>query len=189
VILVFWWLTLSSGRHLLFVVVVVTGYFTFKECPGLTNPTIGIELGESYSFVQEDISNWYHPMGFGYVPDGHHGQHGADASNPLLEPTNTQTGSSCASNFTCPTARYFENGAFLGKAGTGDYGLDVYMPSFFAKLPDWVAAGSHSIELTFNDTNYTSDLFYFCHVRSSKQPVDLAHQMTHRKRTPLTYLL
>ena len=151
-----------TSRHLPFVLV-VTGYYSFKECPGLTNPTVGMELGESYSFVQEDISNWYHPMGFAYFPDGHH------ANKPELEPINTQTGSSCVNNYTCPTPRYLKNGGFLGKAGTGDYGLDAYMPAFFTGLPDWVAAGSYSVELTFDDANYTSDIFYFCHVRS-KQP-------------------
>jgi hypothetical protein len=34
------------------------GYFTFKECPGKVSPTLGLELGQTYTFIQEDISNW-----------------------------------------------------------------------------------------------------------------------------------
>jgi hypothetical protein len=41
-----------------------SGAYYFEEC-GIDNPypTIGIEVGKAYVFVQEDISNWYHPLG------------------------------------------------------------------------------------------------------------------------------
>lgn len=136
------------------------GYVTFKECQGVTNPTIGIELGESYIFAQEDISNWYHPLGFAYFPDGNHD------NKPELDPTITQTGSSCVHNNSCPTPQYLQNGVVLGKPGTKDYGVDVYEPAFAVPLPEWAAAGNYSIELTFDDASYTSDIFYFCHVRT-----------------------
>jgi len=41
---------------------VKSGYYTFEECPGMISPTIGMEIGTSYTFVQSDISNWMHPM-------------------------------------------------------------------------------------------------------------------------------
>ena len=49
------------------------GAFYFDEC-GIDNPfpTLGIEVGQVYIFVQEDITNWYHPLGFAYHPDGAH---------------------------------------------------------------------------------------------------------------------
>jgi hypothetical protein len=37
------------------------GYYEFEECEG-TNPTIGMEIGQTYTFMQTDISNYYHPM-------------------------------------------------------------------------------------------------------------------------------
>jgi hypothetical protein len=101
-------------------------------------------------------------MGFAYFPDGQHN------GTPELTPNITQTGSSCVSTNSCPHPRYLKNGNFLGKAGTGDYGLDAYQPAFFNGLPDWTIAGPYSIELTFDDASYTSDIFYYCHVRSKQ---------------------
>ena len=132
------------------------GYFTFEECGDMTNPTLGLELGETYLFVQRDRSNWFHPMGFSYFPDGAH------ADKDELEPTITQTGSNCAETFSCPTPRYFKNGVFLGEVGTENFGLDNYEPDFFLS-PDWYA-GFYSVELTFDDEDYKKDFFYFCHV-------------------------
>lgn len=48
------------------------GYFWFEECGNVTNPTIGIEIGQVYTFVQADRSNYMHPLGFAYFPDGAH---------------------------------------------------------------------------------------------------------------------
>jgi hypothetical protein len=134
------------------------GYFRFKECPGMVNPTIGIEVGQTYTFIQTDRSNWYHPMGFAYFPDGDHD--GKDE----LEPTITQTGSNCPATNSCPSPRYFRNDAFLGLEGTADFGLDVYEPEFFLSLPNWAAGGERFIQLNFNDDKYGKDIFYFCHV-------------------------
>jgi hypothetical protein len=33
---------------------------------------IGIEVGKTYVFIQEDRSNLYHPLGFAHFPDGAH---------------------------------------------------------------------------------------------------------------------
>jgi hypothetical protein len=30
------------------------GYFSFEECGDMVNPTIGMEVGETYTFVQAD---------------------------------------------------------------------------------------------------------------------------------------
>jgi hypothetical protein len=38
----------------------------------MVNPTIGLEIGETYTFVQTDRSNYMHPMGFAYYPNGNH---------------------------------------------------------------------------------------------------------------------
>ena len=99
-------------------------------------------------------------MGFAYFPDGAHDE------KDELEPGITQTSSNCAANFTCPTPRYFRDGIFLGNwAEPSDFGLDVYEPEFFLSVVDWFGAGTYSIELFFDDEEYTQDIFYFCHVR------------------------
>jgi hypothetical protein len=46
----------------------VTGYFTFAECGKAAAPTIGVYQNIVTEFLQHDVSNWYHPMGFGYDP-------------------------------------------------------------------------------------------------------------------------
>ena len=38
-----------------------SGYFEVEECEG-PNPTIGMEYGQTYTFMQTDVSNYYHPM-------------------------------------------------------------------------------------------------------------------------------
>ena len=49
------------------------GAFYFEECGSdNTYPVIGVEVGESYVFVQRGRSNYYHPLGFAYGPDGAH---------------------------------------------------------------------------------------------------------------------
>jgi hypothetical protein len=126
-----------------------SGYYRFKECGDVTNPTIGIEIGESYIFEQADISNWYHTLGFAYFPDGAH------AERDELEPTISQTGSDCASTFTCPKPRYFRAGIFLGVERTEDFGLDVYEPDFLLNIVDWAQAGTYMVELMFDDAGYS----------------------------------
>jgi hypothetical protein len=131
----------------------------FKECPNLINPTIGMEIGQTYTFDQSDRSNWYHPMGFAYFPDGAHD--GKDE----LERNITLTSSTCTRNATCPAPRYHKNNTFLGVEGTIDFGLDVYEPEFFAGIVDWTKAGEYTVKLNFDDPTFTNDIFYFCHVR------------------------
>ena len=33
------------------------GYYQFEECGDATNPTLGLEVGKTYEFVQKDPSN------------------------------------------------------------------------------------------------------------------------------------
>jgi hypothetical protein len=140
----------------------------------LTNPTIGIEIGETYIFVQEDITNWYHPMGFAYFPDGAHDD------KDELEPGISKSGSSCASTSTCPSPRYFRNGKFLGNPDDpSDFGLDVYEPEFFRGLVEWKNLGVYTIELNFDDVDYDQDIFYFCHVRKFGLDLSLSRNANH----------
>jgi hypothetical protein len=135
------------------------GYFEFDECEGV-NPTIGLKIGETYTFNQGDRSNWYHPMGFAYGPDG------ALDEQDELEPGITRTASACAADFTCPAPQYKLNGEFLADAAVPeDFGLDAYEPIFFHPLLDWLGQGTYSIELKFDDATIGQDAFYFCHVR------------------------
>ena len=148
------------------------GYYEFEECPGLINPTIGLEMGETYTFLQHDRSNYYHPLGFAYFPDGAH-----DGVEELEPGIGMGTDTACASAASCPAPMYFLNGNYLGSysnipevanvtvtAGEEDFGLDAFEPLFFHPMPEWVGYGTFEIKLNFDDQSYDKDIFYFCHV-------------------------
>lgn len=145
----------------------------------MTNPTIGLEIGQTYTFNQEDVSNFYHPLGFAYFPDGAH------ASKPELEPTvsNAPNGD-CASTMTCPAPMYYVGDDYLGKYSNlpevgvteneSDFGLGKYEPHFIYPLEEWASFnkyGGFNVKLRFDDFNYEKDLFYFCHVRRGSLPI------------------
>merc|ERR1719377_282313 len=69
-----------------------------------------MKQGETYVFDQADGSNWYHPLGMAYFPDGAHT--GVDE----LEPGIAQTGGSttCAADNKCQAPMYYKNGEFAG---------------------------------------------------------------------------
>lgn len=138
------------------------GYYQFAECGNVINPILGLRLNQLYTFVQEDRSNWFHPLGFAYGPDG------ALAEQPELEPGVASPSSSqpfCADSLACPRARYMQQQQFLGVDGTDDFGLDAYEPQFSVPLLDWIDRGVFSVDVTFDDANVGQDIFYFCHVR------------------------
>jgi hypothetical protein len=149
------------------------GYFQFEECGDLVNPTLGMEVGETYTFVQADVTNYFHPMGFAYFPDGAHD----DVDE--LEPGITQTqGNACTSDNTCSAPMYFIGDEYLGTysnipevetvtTGDDDFGLDKYEPLFFHPFADWMGYGNFSVKLRFTDVDFSHDIFYFCHVRQT----------------------
>jgi hypothetical protein len=144
-----------------------TGYYQFEECGDAVMPTLAMEQGVTYRFVQNDETNWYHPLGFAYFPDGAHS--GVDELEPGI-------GGDCAETETCQAPRYMVNGEFVGTtydnvAGVGgdDFGLDVYEPDFQLGKGDWEAlrdeGSGFEIHLTLTDGT-TADIFYFCHVHT-----------------------
>merc|ERR1719274_13378 len=146
-----------------------SGYFKFNECGATSMPVISMKRGVKYIFDQSDASNWYHPLGMAYFPDGAHA--GVDE----LEPGITQTtGDACAAGNTCQAPRYFKDNVFAGTTydntaatpvGGDDFGLDNYEPEFFIPKGDWLAT-KYKVELTITDTAYATDMFYFCHIHA-----------------------
>lgn len=146
------------------------GYYMFEECGEMVNPTIGMEVGETYTFIQADRSNYYHPLGFAYFADGAH-----DDVDELEPGIGLGNDSSCIEDLSCPAPMYFLNDQYFGTysniasvanitAGEDNFGLDDYEPLFFHPLPDWAGYGEFSIKLRFDDDSYTKDIFYFCHI-------------------------
>jgi len=145
------------------------GYYTFDECPGLINPTIGMVVGETYTFDQSDRSNYYHPLGFAYFPDGAHD--GKDELEPSIKPVGST--STCDTTNVCPAPQYFVDGAYVGffdnavngttVIGDTNFGLDDYEPEFFYPLAEW-ATKVYSVKLKFDVDTLSTDFFYFCHI-------------------------
>ena len=154
------------------------GYYTFEECgDDWINPTIGVEVGQVYTFIQKDRSNFLHPLDFSYFPDAVH--LGEDLLDPRNNPTkdgSTSQGEGCDITMTCPSPMYFLNDGYLGTysnipelvpvtVNESDIGLAVYEDLFHQEMPSWVGLGTFSIKLKFDDESYTSnDLFYYCRV-------------------------
>eukprot|EP00514_Thraustochytrium_sp_LLF1b_P002400 CAMPEP_0184511232 /NCGR_PEP_ID=MMETSP0198_2-20121128/2241_1 /TAXON_ID=1112570 /ORGANISM="Thraustochytrium sp., Strain LLF1b" /LENGTH=402 /DNA_ID=CAMNT_0026901183 /DNA_START=170 /DNA_END=1378 /DNA_ORIENTATION=- len=136
-----------------------TGYFRVDGCDGIM-PVLGMEENVKYVFDQSDSSNWYHPIGVGYYPDG------ALDDKPELEPEEVPPGAdSC--NGTCQFPQYQVDGTDLCSTDPceeGDFGLDEYEGVFFSgKREVWQERGKFSFHLTITDEG-TKEFFYFCHI-------------------------
>eukprot|EP00602_Paraphysomonas_sp_CaronLab_P006861 CAMPEP_0185021890 /NCGR_PEP_ID=MMETSP1103-20130426/4594_1 /TAXON_ID=36769 /ORGANISM="Paraphysomonas bandaiensis, Strain Caron Lab Isolate" /LENGTH=352 /DNA_ID=CAMNT_0027553673 /DNA_START=35 /DNA_END=1090 /DNA_ORIENTATION=- len=148
-----------------------TGYFQFIECGDITNPTLGLERGVTYIFNQNNISNWYHPIGFAYFPDGAH------EGNAELEPDYSPSpDNDCHVYKTCQSPMYYLNQEYLGQTydnsglkiiGGLNFGLEEYEAAFTEHRGDWVSMGNFSAHLTLTDNSYNGDIFYFCHIHNS----------------------
>jgi len=145
------------------------GYYYFDECDGV-NPTLGIEKDVTYRFVQQDISNYYHPLGLAYYADGAHDD--VDELEPGIAPPDSS--SDCAESLSCPAPMYIKGGEYLGEysniadiapvLGNEDFGLDFYEPEFFLDPITWATAGTYEIALKFDVDDFVDDIFYFCHI-------------------------
>lgn len=150
-----------------------TGYFKIEGCDGV-NPTLHLKVGETYKFDQSDPTNWYHLVGFAYEADGAHVP--VDELEPGIAPPGMDT--TCADTNSCPAPMYFMDGIYRGTYSNNpnlmlddtipesdDFGLDAVEPRFFHPLGDWESYGKMETYLKF-DLDFTSDIFYFCHVHS-----------------------
>merc|ERR1712157_224193 len=55
--------------------------YEVEGCEGVA-PTLDIKRGVEYTMIQKDPTNWFHPLGLAYYPDGAH-----DDVPELEEPT------------------------------------------------------------------------------------------------------
>ena len=90
-----------------------TGYYNFATYTG-SSPDIAVTIGQTYTFDQSDPTNWYHPVGFAYEPDGAHGSTWGGAELDEVEGKSELL--------------YKINGAPTTCDDAGDTGLDCYEP-------------------------------------------------------------
>ena len=147
------------------------GAYAVNECG--TSPTLKMRRGVEYTFVQKEISNWMHPLGFAYYPDGAHGFEGHAEVPELEHPTpaecddelfacNPGTGKQAPLyriDASCETYADWNNGETSG--------LDVYERAFKIPQEQWAekgGAGMYSVKLTIPTDSKSAELFYFCHI-------------------------
>lgn len=135
-----------------------TGYYQFEECGDVDMPVIGMQRGKTYTFLQHDSTNWMHPLGFAYDPDGAH------KGNDELEPGITRGTTNCVASNGCQKPMYYKDGVYLADpSDPEDFGLDAFEPKFKNTQDDWGEA-QWSVKLTLDDTTYDGDMFYLCHI-------------------------
>jgi hypothetical protein len=80
------------------------GYYVLEEC-GMDelNPTIAMEVGAVYTFIQADRTNHMHPIGIAYSP------YGDEDLKIEVQPGISKGRQDCISNMTCPAPMYFLN--------------------------------------------------------------------------------
>jgi hypothetical protein len=102
-----------------------TGYYVFDECGTETSPTLAIERNVPTKFYQDHISNWMHPLGFAYEPDGAHKE--VNELEPGLSHRDDgkegHTPSDCVDDNTCDAPQYFMPD---GDGGSNFVGADGY---------------------------------------------------------------
>jgi len=148
----------------------ITGAFQVEGCEG-TSPVLQIVRGVEYEFVQNAMTNWNHPIGLAYYPDGALG-FGNFSEVPELE---NPTPEDCESeDFQCnPGADveqaplYCSNGVCetLDDWNNGETGLDFYEPYFQRPIDQWIE-NTWSVRITIPLSSLTSQFFYFCHIHS-----------------------
>jgi hypothetical protein len=144
----------------------LTGAYQVEGCEG-TSPVLEIMRGVEYEFVQHEMTNWMHPIGMAYYPDGALG-YDQYAEVPELE---NPTPEDCAlPEFACePGAAqaplYGADGVFesLDDWNNGDEGLDFYEPYFQRPLDQWMEK-KFSVKITIPEDSKTKEFFYFCHI-------------------------
>merc|ERR1712157_609163 len=77
--------------------------YEVEGCEGVA-PTLDIKRGVEYTLVQKDVSNWFHPLGLAYYPDGAHDDSRSSRSRPQASATKS---SSCATLARASSRRRF----------------------------------------------------------------------------------
>jgi len=145
------------------------GEFEVEGCEG-TSPTLLLQRGVTYTFVQENITNWMHPLGLAYYPDGAHGFE-SFAEVPELEYPTPDT---CDERqFLCNPGDEVKQAPLYGIDGVFETyedwnngetgGLDVYEPAFKVPQEQW-SEHKYAVRFTVPLESASETLFYFCHI-------------------------
>jgi hypothetical protein len=130
------------------------GHYTVVGQDGVS-PDIVVGVGMAYTFNQYHMSNWFHPLGFAYYPDGAHGATWGGEGRAEIEGKGELQYKIDGQNPSCDDA--------------GDTGLDCYEPEFFYPRGVW-AGKTYSAVLNITEEVAAKSnggvLYYFCHIHS-----------------------
>merc|ERR1719171_2423418 len=133
-----------------------TGYYKVEGYDGV-QPTLTIDLNKEYWLDQSHITNWMHPIGLAYQPDGAHdvlypGTGGEGAPE-------VADGAGTAGYEYVYEIKYPGTTAFVAKT------LDDYEPLFFYPLKEW-AKYEFRIKFKVTDASFAKNIVYFCHIHN-----------------------
>jgi len=147
------------------------GEYQVAGCEG-TSPTLAMVRGVTYTMVQLDPTNWMHPLGLAYYPDGAHGFQEFPEVPELEYPTPEDCD---LEQFLCNPGKDVKQAPLYGIDGDFESfddwnngvvsGLDVYEPAFQIPQDQW-AAHNYSIKITVPVESKTERFFYFCHIHN-----------------------
>jgi len=147
------------------------GEFEVEGCNG-TSPVLAIQRGVTYTLVQHDITNWMHPLGLAYYPDGAHGYQQFQEVPELEYPTPQVCNQV---QFNCNPGEDVKQAPLYGIDGVFETfddwnngvtgGLDVYEPAFKVPQDQW-REQKYSVNITVPLESKTKEFFYFCHIHS-----------------------
>jgi len=118
-----------------------TGYFEVEGHDGVL-PELEMEVGKTYVFDQTNDTNWMHPLGFAYYPDGAHDNKDEVETDSLV---------------------YLIDGVQPAE------NLDGYEPEFYYPKEAWLKK-TYTVELTITPEILAlakgGVIFYFCHIHT-----------------------
>jgi len=143
------------------------GYFQFEGLQDEQHhsPDIEVTIGETLVLDQADHTNWFHPLGFSFLPDGFHGANWDSEPPKGVEVGKLDTGGDDLDYDA--KFRYYIDGTNEQCDRVNRY--DCYMDDFFMPKSDWKKS-SFRVELDITqelaDKSHGGVIFYFCRIHS-----------------------
>jgi len=143
------------------------GYFQFEglQDEQQHSPDIEVKIGETLVLDQADHTNWFHPLGFSFLPDGFHGENWDSEPPKGVEVGKLDNGGDDL-NYDAKF-RYYINGVNDQCGRVNRY--DCYVDAFFMPKSDWTNS-SFRVELDITqelaDKSHGGVIFYFCRIHS-----------------------
>jgi len=132
------------------------GYYTVDGMSGVM-PTLTVAIGTTYTLSQAHVTNWMHPIGLAFQPDGAH--------DVLYAGTNGEGAPEVTDGSATTGYVYMYYVKYPGATTFTAVTLDDYEPLFFMPLSIW-ATHEFKIEFKVTDASFAKSIVYFCHIHN-----------------------